>query len=200
MSSTNRGSRRSPADYYPTPAWCVHRLLEAVELPGGVWLEPCAGEGAILDAVQSVRQDIDWHTIELREDCRKILHEKVGDPNNIRIENLLDIDAAAHPRYPVLITNPPFRLAQEIVERSFALADTCILLLRLNFLASARRATLMRQYPPDVYVLPNRPSFSGGGKTDSVEYAWFVWHPRARRTHGTLQVLRPTPSPERRIL
>lgn len=32
----------------------------------------------------------------------------------------------------------------------------------------------MRSHTPDIYVLPNRPSFSGKG-TDSIEYAWFVW-------------------------
>jgi len=174
--------------------------LETIELPGGVWLEPCAGEGAIIDAVRAVRQDVDWHAIELRDDCRETLRAKVRDPANVRIDNLLTMEGAQQERYRVLITNPPFRLAQEIVEQSFALAETCILLLRLNFLASARRASLMRKFPPDVYVLPNRPSFSGGGKTDSVEYAWFVWHPRTARAHGVLQVLSPTPSRERRIL
>jgi hypothetical protein len=44
MSSTNRGAAREPADNYPTPSWCVRRLLEAVELPPGRWLEPACGE------------------------------------------------------------------------------------------------------------------------------------------------------------
>ena len=32
MSSTNRGGQRSEADFYPTPAWLVDRLLEAGDL------------------------------------------------------------------------------------------------------------------------------------------------------------------------
>ena len=46
MSATNRGAVRNEHDFYPTPAWCVHRLLEAVPLPAGRWLEPCVGDGA----------------------------------------------------------------------------------------------------------------------------------------------------------
>jgi hypothetical protein len=42
---------------------------------------------------------------------------------------------------------------------------------------------------PDIYVLPNRPDFSGGGG-DSCEYAWFVWSPFAR---GSVSVLPTTP-------
>jgi len=48
------------------------------------------------------------------------------------------------------------------------------MLLRLNFLASERRQEWMKTDTPDVYVLPNRPSFRGKG-SDATEYAWFVW-------------------------
>jgi hypothetical protein len=47
-------------------------------------------------------------------------------------------------------------------------------LLRLNFLGSQRRAAFHRSFPSDVYVLPRRPSFTGGG-TDATEYCWMVW-------------------------
>jgi hypothetical protein len=53
----------------------------------------------------------------------------------------------------------------------------------------------MRARTPDVYVLPNRPSFTGGS-TDSIEYAWFVWRTRAARS-GTIRVLAETGREER---
>ena len=56
MSSINRATRPGWKDFYPTPAWCVGCLLEAVELPGGTWLEPAAGRGAIVEAVGARRQ------------------------------------------------------------------------------------------------------------------------------------------------
>lgn len=42
--------------------------------------------------------------------------------------------------------------------------------------ALGRRADFHRRHPSDVFVLPRRPSFTGGG-TDATEYAWFVWGP-----------------------
>lgn len=62
------------------------------------------------------------------------------------------------------------------------------ILLRLNFLGTEGRSAFMREHAPDVYVLPNRPSFTGT-KTDSIEYVWFVWPGARRRRSGKMQVL-----------
>ncbi len=70
MSATNRGRQRSPADDHPTPEWCVRRLVEAVDLPGSRWLEPAAGDGAIVRAVGRV--DVAWDLWEVREEERPI--------------------------------------------------------------------------------------------------------------------------------
>jgi len=188
MSSTNRGSRRSPADFYPTPAWCVRRLLDEVVLPGGGWVEPCAGDGAIVRAVSAVRDDVVWTCNEVRATCEEPLRGlgatvRIGETQGWRPDE----------RAAVAITNPPFRLAMDMVAWSRRHADVAVLLLRLNFVATARRAPFMRAHPPDVYVLPNRPSFTGRG-TDSIEYAWFVWG----QGGGRLRVLAPTPVAERR--
>jgi hypothetical protein len=90
-------------------------------------------------------------------------------------------------RFSVAITNPPFRLAQDFIDACLTCSDTVVMLLRLNYLASKSRWAFMSQHTPDVYVLPSRPSFTGGG-TDSIEYAWFVWG-QERRTQGTVKVL-----------
>ncbi len=187
MSSTNRGGKRSPADFYSTPFWCVQLLLDAIELPPGQWLEPAAGSGAIIAAVD--RSDVTWTAWELREEQRSALSglPRVG---RVHIGDFLQAHSADQvdpPRYVVAITNPPFSLAESFVQACIARADKTIMLLRLNFLASRRRHSLMASHTPDVYVLPNRPSFTGG-RTDSIEYAWFVWS-RTRRSTGSLQVL-----------
>jgi hypothetical protein len=187
MSSTNRGGQRSPADYYITPAWCVERLLEVLELPGGPWLEPAAGDGAIIRAVR--RRDIDWTAWELRNEERAVLVGAVP-PTSVHIGDFLEASRAGKVRpkeFEVAITNPPFRLAQEFIDAGIRHARTTIMLLRLNYLASKARWPFMTTRAPDVYVLPNRPSFVGG-KTDSVEYAWFVWS-QERRTSGRIRVL-----------
>ena len=73
MSSTNRGGKRQDLDVYPTPAWVVDRLLEVVDFPGGRWLEPCAGDGAIMRAVNAWRADVRWDACELRAECTPAL-------------------------------------------------------------------------------------------------------------------------------
>ncbi|MBT3224475.1 MAG: hypothetical protein HN348_35860 [Proteobacteria bacterium] len=163
MSSTGRGGKRSPADYYPTPAWCVRRLLEEVELPGGVWVEPCAGDGAIIHAVNAVRGDVEWQANELRKECRGDLCSAIGRPDRVHIG---DIDSFMPSPAPVVaITNPPFSAAMEVVNWCRLHADITVLLLRLNFLASAQRAPFMRANAPDIYVLPiippSLPSMAG---------------------------------------
>lgn len=202
MSSTKRGRARNRHDTYPTPGWAVRRLLEAVELPNGRWLEPCAGDGAIIAAVNG-RMDptkIEWEAHEIR---KAPIGKLAGTGTNVdayqgdflELADFMKIDGATNREaYAVAITNPPFLLAMEFIDRCRFLATHTVMLLRLNFLASEKRADFMRTSTPDVYVLPNRPSFIGGGKTDSIEYAWFHWWPGAE---GKLTVLASTDKLER---
>lgn len=192
MSATNRGAVRIEADYYPTPAWCVRRLIERAELPGGDWLEPAAGDGAIIRAVNAVRADINWTAVELRHECRDSL---VGMCFPLLGVDFLKWNSIGG--YHVIVTNPPYSLAMEFVKASLPLASYVAMLLRVNFLGSAKRSAFFRDEMPDVYVLPNRPSFTGGG-TDATEYAWMVWTPERGRRRGRLEVLAETPAAERK--
>lgn len=198
MSSTNRGTARVSADFYPTPAWCVARLLEALHLPAGLWLEPCAGNGAIIRAAQAVRPDITWAAAELRPAAAAHLRPLLGDSTwRLHIGDVRKAADFIDEQAPVgLMTNPPLNIATELMEFFVGAGRWVVLLLRLNFLSSARRCPFLRRHTPDVYVLPNRPSFTGGGKTDSIEYAWFVWPPASRR-RGELVVLPDTPKETR---
>lgn len=105
MSSTNRRDRGGEGrDYFPTPAWCVHRLLEACPLSGGDWLEPAAGDGAIIRAVNEKRSNVRWWANEP--------HQKpVGIQARITSLDFRAIDPAAEAAVDVIITNPPFGLA-----------------------------------------------------------------------------------------
>ncbi|MFO0675301.1 MAG: hypothetical protein U0169_02125 [Polyangiaceae bacterium] len=195
MSSTTRGNRSGSKgkDFYPTPSWCVDRLLERLHLPGGVWLEPCAGAGAIIDAVSTRREDVSWFAVEKDLKHAAGLKERVG-ARSVRIMDARDLTTAGLLRTePTLtITNPPFNIWSEIKDAVIELAAMTVMLLSIDMLGSAERNMWMRVHAPDVYVIPDRPSFTGKG-TDSNSYAWFVWHRRRRRRSGRIEVLRLTP-------
>lgn len=175
----------------------MHRLLEEVALPGGQWLEPSAGDGAIVRATNGVRNDVDWLTVEIRSQCRHTLVDLVGERNVVLGDFLAVRPRRFRRRLSVVLSNPPFSLALPVIEHAMMFNPSyVVMLLRLNFLASNERSGFMRMHAPDVYVLPNRPSFSGRG-TDSIEYAWFVWHGQRRRSNGQMRVLAPTNQAER---
>ena len=186
----------------------MHRLLEAVDLPGGVWLEAGAGHGSIIQATKQVRDDIVWSAYELREECRTALEREA---TAVRIGDCLSMTPGEHtkqlrrvshlPRYHVCVMNPPFRLAFEFLQMALQIADYVVMLQRLNYLGSRKRSEFFRQFHPDIYVLPDRPSFTEG-QTDSIEYCWFVWGPpeNRERSVGNYQILARTPVEERKAV
>src|SRR5689334_10139470 len=95
---------------YPTPAWCVHRLLDEIDLPrGGYWLEPAVGDGAIVRAIRGREEytEVKWWTNDVRDVGADVTsdYQTWGVPANGRI-------------YDVVITNPPFSLARSFVDIS----------------------------------------------------------------------------------
>jgi len=191
MSSTNRGAERRLDDAYMTPAWCVRRLLDVWRPGDGFLVEPCVGDGAIVMAFDAACGKRPWWTYDVRE--------VAGVPSTFHhTGDFLSLQSiGAQPS--AVITNPPYSLAEEFLRHSRALCPRAELafLLRMAFAASAKRLPLWRCLgTPDMFVLPNRPSFTGKG-TDSADYAWFVW-PAEVRSSGRLIVLPETPAEERK--
>lgn len=193
MSATGRSDVRRADDFYETPEWCVRRLLEACGLPLGRWLEPAVGGGAIVRAVNKY----EGYPIDdmLHWDCLDVRPNQYGDVGDFLAlaESMVKL-----PRWDVAITNPPYSLALEFAESMLALADRVALLTRINFLAGGGRRSFFARSMPDVYVLPNRPSFTEDGRTDATEYCWLVWPPERHRSSGNVRVLAETPVRERR--
>lgn len=200
MSSARAASDRlgGAKDAYPTPAWCVHRLLEAWTPRPGVWVEPAAGSGALVRAVnECVRPayEPEWLALEIDPTYRMDLRDSIGRGWS-NICDFLSAGATAnvYPRaVTAVITNPPYTSAQLFIERCRLLYPYAevVMLLRVGFLESEGRRGFWPQVGlPDLYVLPNRPSFLGNG-TDSAIYAWFVWPPaeEAPRDRGEFRLL-----------
>ena len=188
---TKKKNKRDPFDYYPTPDWAVMRFLEKAHrrFKPGTWIEPSAGHGAIIRVVNEFYEnkdfDIDWKCVELQKKFRPHLL-KVS--NDVQIKDYKDYKHTGKSA-AVCITNPPYKEAEAIIKHARAHSDVVVMLLRVNFLASERRQVWLSKDTPDVYVLPNRPSFRWKG-TDATEYGFFVWD---SSNAGKIQILDSTP-------
>lgn len=183
MSATGRnlpGKDRHADDFYSTPAWCVKAILPKLSA-FEVIIDPCCGDGAIFRAMPRYIEcegfdiNLDRVYTARRWGASAACADSLTYSWGIGKERS---DYASRPSRFKIITNPPYALALEFVARSFTEAHPVVekaFLLRLGFLASAKRAAFHRSNPCDVYVLPKRPSFTGDGKTDASDYAWFVW-------------------------
>lgn len=195
MSATNRGSVRNAADFYPTPPWVVYRLLEAVPSLQGRkhrWLEAGAGRGAIIKAATDFGCSAEWTAVEQEASCLKSLRQMP----NVQVVEEDFLCTKFRRKFTACIMNPPYRQAAEFIEHALGCSDQVFALLRLNYLGSTKRAGFLRANMPDVYVLPQRPSFTGSG-TDATEYAWMRWDSTGSRRTGNLTILDDTPIEER---
>lgn len=149
---------RAAHDLYETPQWCVDAFLKVVPIRNDwTYLEPCRASGRIYNQMPlgsawgEIREGVDYLTTD---------YGKVFD---------------------CVMTNPPFLLAQEFVEKAHKDADVVIMLLRLGFLESQRRTEFWKQYPlTHLITLSKRPSFTEDGKTDGAGYGWFIWDANGR--------------------
>lgn len=137
-------------DNYPTPGWVTRRLLETGCLPtAGTWLEPCAGDGAIIKEVLDIFPSVRMAAIELREECKPSLAAsgayRVGTGSYLETP----VNGAS-----VIISNPPFSLAEAIVRKALSEAPNVAMLLSLSWVKAAKRAAWLRATPPDRYDVP----------------------------------------------
>jgi hypothetical protein len=168
----------------------------------GPWVEPGAGNGAIIkvvDASPSNRPGV-WRAFEIREEEREELTRLCGAGG--RIENFLHVNDEPDPDVAVVLGNPPYSIAFDFVRQAHRLYPRAeiVFLLRQAFTASQDRYRFMRQHVPDKFELPDRPSFLGGDTGgDSADYAWMRWPEKWERTRGDLYLLNQTPLAERKL-
>jgi len=186
MSATNRSTvrtRNHAFDYYVTPIEPIRLFLNEVKETlkfnwnvNTIILDPSAGGDKYFDmsypkAIKEVYGISNWNirTLDIREDSRA----------DYRGTDYLDTFADIIGYPDIIITNPPFNLAQEFIEK--AINDVTdkgwvIMLLRLNFLESKVRKTFWDKYKPCyIFVHSKRISFTPDGKTDASAYMHCCW-------------------------
>lgn len=178
MSSTLRGYKRHKSDYYITPVPAIISFInefkkyEPTAFDGNI-LDPCAG-GDINNPMSYPKamaqigvNEGRVTTIDIREDS---LARIKGD--YLKMPNW---------GYSLIITNPPFNIAEDIIKK--ALNDVMdggfvVMLLRLNFFGGKRRLETFWSevgLPKYSFVHHRRMSFTPDGRTDSIEYQHAVW-------------------------
>ena len=157
-------------DYYATHTDSTKALLEVEEIIYPA-LEPACGEG---------------HISKLIEDPSLVSTDLIYRGYGVGGIDFLENNY--FDRYKTVITNPPFNLFQEFVEKALKICDNKVIMFgKLQALEGKKRATFMQNSPlKTVYVFKSRqqPLRNGseldeltGKKMNSstMAFAWFVW-------------------------
>ena len=177
MSATSRGKKRNARDFYETPEWVTHGLVQSERLFHHLY-EPACGTGSILRVLSKYAKS---SGSDIHEGSVAICKE-----SGLDAEVLDFLSETTPPFFGDIVMNPPYKHAAEFVRRALEMTESKMkvcALLRLNFLGSSRkRLDLVGPHSclKAVHVLSKRPSFTGDGRTDACEYAWFVWE----KTHS----------------
>lgn len=173
--STTR--ERVANDFYATPFDATEAILNEIELEGSI-LEPSAGQGHISVVLKKYYPYSEIVSTDLVQ-----REERFG----ISIQG--GIDFLTHDfkrKFDNVITNPPFNLAQEFIERALELSnDKVIMFAKIQLLESEKRRALFDNTPLKyVYVftkrvnpLRNGEELDENGKpwSSTMCFAWFVW-------------------------
>lgn len=153
----------SGPDFYPTPAWATHALIDNEPFEGEIW-EPACGDGAMSEVLKLVNPVRSTDFFE----------RGYGEAG-------VDFHRAEEPADNI-VTNPPYNSAETFVRQGTRLArKKFALLLRLAFLEGAARCnSIFRACPPArVWVFSERITFYPAGAvrqgSGTAAYAWFVW-------------------------
>jgi predicted RNA methylase len=174
---------RAENDYYATPFNATEALLNAFNesgetLSSDTILEPSAGEGHIVKVLKDfypyneiVANDIAYRSSRLGIDVN-------GGIDFLNYE--------PHRKFDTIITNPPFALAQEFIEKALELSNHYVIMFaKIQLLEGDKRRKMFDNSPLKyVYVFSKRVNpLRNGEATDengkpwasTMCFAWFVW-------------------------
>lgn len=159
-------------DLYETPPEAVHALLKIERLPEAIW-EPACGPGSIVRVLRGAGHRV--HATDL------------VDYGLDDAEHGVDFLMEQAPGFYIgaIVTNPPFKLADQFVMHALTLCPKVVMLLRLTFIESTKRSGILDNgLLARVHVFKNRlPMMHRAGRgtqvaksnSNAIAYAWFVW-------------------------
>lgn len=176
LAGTSTTRERANYDYYATPYQATEMLLDEVKFSGN-FLEPCVGGGHIVDVIKRYYPDECVYGVDIVDR---------GYPNTL-VADFLKHDFLGQ-KFDNVVTNPPFSLAQEFLEKSMEVVNNggkIAMFLKIQFLEGAKRREMFKKYPPKyIYVFVKRQApWNNGSPVDekgkpwssTMCFAWFVW-------------------------
>ena len=155
-------------DYYATHPSTVKPLFDNEDL-NNIW-ECACGKGHLSSEMEKFGKEV-YSTDIIDRGYTKF---------NSKVDFLKSIDLW----WGDIVTNPPYKYAQEFVEKSMEKIQEgrkVAMFLKLQFLEGQKRKELFKKYPPKtIYVFSKRQSCAMNGNfdkypTSAVAYCWFVW-------------------------
>lgn len=159
-------NERAESDFYATPQSAVEKLLELEQFTHNVW-ECACGKGHISEVLK-----LRGYSVTSTD----IIDRGYG--------GVLDFLTCTEKTDSDIVSNPPFKFAQEFVEKAIELVrdgGKVVFLLRIQFLEGVKRKKLFRKCPPrKVYVASRNIRCARNGDFEHATgnastYAWFVW-------------------------
>lgn len=176
--SNHSDVEREINDFYATPPVATKELIKYLEnhypeLKKQVIWEPACGKGHIAEVIRKAGYTIvSTDLIDRGYGC-------CGEGYDFLSEDNTHTDCN-------IITNPPYKYAQQFVEKAMDIMDDgklCCMLLKLTFLEGTKRYDMFQKYPPEnILIFSNRINCAHGGDFEkenqqggAVCYAWYIW-------------------------
>lgn len=168
---------RKPADFYPTPFDVTESLIPIMESirqkiapgrPFRVW-EPACGD-------MDMSRVLEWHGYEVTSTDLRETGQGIGG------FDFLNDDPQEKwgwlPEPDMIVTNPPFSLAADFIERALAYTPNVAMLVKIDYWNAVSRLPLWRKRIPQFFLpLTWRPAFLAKerGNSPLMNCAWCVW-------------------------
>ena len=160
---------REVNDFYATDPKAMEELLKVEKFSPNVW-ECACGQGHLAKVLEN-------HGYNVKS--TDLIDRGYGEGN-------VDFLNCQEPFDGDILSNPPYKFAQEFVEHSLDLIPKgrrVGMFLKLNFLESKRRRKFFEKYPPEyIYVSTSRLQCAKGGDFEKyklsgipIAYAWYIW-------------------------
>lgn len=189
LSPAARSQRTSPLsslDFFPTPPWATRAFVERIIGKADIlqemtcW-EPAAGEGHMSEVLTEYFGEVfasDVHDYGKGYAIGSFVHGELGLDN-------MNFPLPSGPDW--IITNPPFNLASEFVERAWHVARVGIaMLVRTAWLESEDRyERIFSRKPPSMIAqyaerVPMIQGVWDPAARSATAYCWCVWHKTQR--------------------